>query len=409
MNQYFIIPCPVNTIAAMGDGPFAKLAKLLSTITPNCQFGEVVNLHLGEPDGAIPQFAADYLQKPHDGWAKYPTPTGSDSFRAIVANWATNRFGLDDGFITQANILPLSGTREGLFVIGAYCVMLKQSKLSHNIKPITIFLNPFYHVYKGAAFFTQTDSLIAEGNLAQVVADLPEEILKRVAQVILCSPDNPTGRIMPAQEYRILINMAKKYDFLIVADECYSEIYFGDEPKLSLPIAQELNALNQLIVANSLSKRSGAPGLRSGIVIADTPHIQNLNQLRSHISCIPPAPIIGVSELLWADNAHVALNRQKYLERLNIARQVFGNHQALRIPDGGLFLNISVPNGEKFTQIIYQNYGIKILPARYMAFANPDTGLSAGDDFVRVAMLQSGEKWLKICQALYETIKQQRN
>lgn len=394
MVDYYIIPCPNDTISAMGDGPFTKLQKLIDDITPNTPFGGVVNLHLGEPDGQIPEFAQKILQKPHIGWSKYPVTNGSDAFRAVVAEWANNRYELG-GWVKPDNILPLSGTREGLFSLGAYHVMLKKRQLPAGHTPITIFNNPFYHVYKGCAYLTNSDICIINGKLSDILPTLPVDILQRTAQVIICAPDNPTGAIPTDDEFTKILQLAQQYKFMVLADECYSELYYGQNaPRLSLPIAQQLGCLENLAMVNSLSKRSGAPGLRSGIVITHSTHIKNITQLRSHLACIPPAPIIDVSTALWADNDHVVINRTKYNERVNIACDVFGN-KLLR-PDGGLFLYLNVNGGEAMCRKIYQHLGVKTLPGRYMAIPNPADNTTNADNYLRIAMLKHGDEWRNI-------------
>ena len=296
--------------------PFQKLAKLFGEVTPNAAL-KPISLHIGEPKHATPQFIRDALVAGLDGLAKYPTTTGSDALRTTIANWLAGRYGIPAPD-AKTQVLPVNGSREALFAFAQ--TVIDRSKKD----PVVVCPNPFYQIYEGAALLSGATpyflNTLPEDNYALNFAQLPEEIWQRTQLIYVCSPGNPNGRVMPLAEWKSLFEMSDRYGFVIAADECYSEIYFGENKPLgALQAAQLLGRkdYNNLVVFSSLSKRSNVPGLRSGFVAGDAGILEKFALYRTYHGCAMNPAIQSASIAAWNDESHVEENRRLYAEKFS--------------------------------------------------------------------------------------------
>jgi N-succinyldiaminopimelate aminotransferase len=364
------------------DYPFQRLADLLRGVEPN---GQPVIMSIGEPQHQPPAFVAEILAKESAGWGKYPPMQGTPSFRAAAAAWASRRFGLPEGRLDpERHLLPLSGTREGLYQLAQ--LVLDQGAGDKNL---VLLPNPFYQVYAGAALMAGGEPVFVpatpETGFLPDFAALPEGFLDRVALAYFCSPANPQGAVASASRLKQLVELARKHHFILAADECYSEIYHGTPPAGVLAACGHDFA--NVLAFHSLSKRSSAPGLRSGFVAGDETVIKDFAKMRAYCCAAVPLPILAASEALWRDEAHVASSRAAYQAKFDLADRLLGDLPGYHRPAGGFFLWLDVGNGERFTRQLWRESGVKLLPGAYLA--RPDRmGRNPGEAYVRIALVQ---------------------
>lgn len=371
--------------------PFTRLNKLLEGVESGGGNTPLL-LSLGEPQFDPPGFVAEIIAKSAAGWAKYPPTAGTEAFRAAAKAWLDRRYALPAALLDPArHILPVSGTREALFQIALSAVALGEPKG----KTLVLMGNPFYHSYAGAA-------VVAGGEPCFLAADrasgflpsptgIPPEILRRAAMVYLCSPANPQGAVADLDHLKAWLDLARRHDFLLAADECYAEIYQDAPPPGALEAARERGGdLANLLVFHSLSKRSSAPGLRSGFVAGDPRYIQRQAQLINYGGVATPLPILAAATALWQDEAHVAENRARYQRSFDLAQRILGPlFGEIRAP-GGFFLWLDVGDGETAAVELWRQAAIKVLPGAYMA--RPDAaGVNPGARYIRVALVYDPE------------------
>ncbi|MGI9461231.1 MAG: aminotransferase class I/II-fold pyridoxal phosphate-dependent enzyme [Alphaproteobacteria bacterium] len=425
---------PKNNIIILGRGgdaanllspsPFQKLEKLLVDIKPKLTSGQkILPLHLGEPDGGMPLLAKPILaqQKFYDGFGKYPELLGSNECRMAIKNWAIRRFSLRANLLATEssvnNILPTSGSREGLAMAIGYAVKKKQIKLKHQI-PLVVITNPFYHVYQASGVMAGAevmaihcfDEMQLDKNhiakklsLADGILSLPLATQKRIAAIVVCTPDNPTGRILTMTEMEHLYDIARQCDSFVISDECYSDLYDGVPSISFLNHADNGFGLGRMIISNSLSKRSGVPGLRAGVLIGDRAVIKEMAILRAHLSAIHPQSLQMIATDLWNDDAHVVVNRQKYNRRAKTAATVIGRSPSFQMPSAGFFLYLRFDKnvgGAAMVRDIYAATGIKLLPAIFMAGQTADDTKNPAYAYARLSMIIDGDEWLSVLQQL---------
>ena len=369
------------------DYPFQRLNALLANITPAGD-GDPIAMSIGEPQHDAPDMIFEDLNRHRDGWNKYPPTAGTKTYRAAVADWLIRRYGLQAGWIDpDRHVLPVAGTREGLFM----AAMLAVPPEKNGKQPAVAMPNPFYQVYVGAAVMAGAEPVFvpatADTGFQPDLSTLDKDILDRVALAYLCSPANPQGSVADMDRLKTTITLARDHDFVLVGDECYSEIYADAPPPGLLQACAELgDDLTTVLVFNSLSKRSSVPGLRAGFVAGDADLIARLQTLRSHGGAAQPLPLMAAATSLWRDEEHVESNRAMYRQKFDDAADIFGTRFGFSIPAGGFFLWLDVGDGEAAARTLWQQGGIKVLPGTYLS--RPDeTGNNPGDRYIRVALV----------------------
>ena len=377
--------------------PFQKLATLLREVRPNSDYS-AIRLSIGEPKHATPKFIRDVLSANLDGLANYPTTSGSDTLRNTIANWLAARYDIPaPDFKTQ--VLPINGSREALFAFA-------QAVIDRNKKdPVVVCPNPFYQIYEGAAFLAGATpcflNTLPQDNFSLNFTQLPEDVWQRTQLIYVCTPGNPTGRVLSLDEWKTLFEMSDRHGFVIASDECYSEIYFKDKPLGALQAAHQLgrNDYRNLAVFSSLSKRSNVPGMRSGFVAGDASVIENFMLYRTyHGSAMNPA-VQAASIAAWNDEAHVAENRRLYAEKFTKVIEILNPVLPVTLPDAGFYLWIRTPISDTaFAQALYRDYNVAVLPGSYLARAAQ--GINPGENFVRLALVANVAETLEAAERI---------
>jgi N-succinyldiaminopimelate aminotransferase len=380
--------------------PFQKLSKLFGEVTPNSAL-KPISLHIGEPKHATPQLIKDALIAGLDGLVKYPTTTGSEALRAMISNWLARRYGIPAPH-TKYQILPVNGSREALFAFAQ--AVIDRSKND----PVVVCPNPFYQIYEGAALLAGAKphflNTLPEDNYALNFAQLPEAVWQRTQLIYVCSPGNPNGRVMPLAEWKKLFEMSDRYGFIIASDECYSEIYFGDDKPLgALQAAQQLGRddFKNLVMFSSLSKRSNVPGLRSGFVAGDAEILEKFALYRTYHGCAMNPAIQTASIAAWNDEAHVAENRCLYVEKFSKVMAILGSVLPVSKPDASFYLWVRTPIADTtFAQQLHRDYNVSVLPGSFLA--REAHGINPGANFIRMALVANLEETLEAARRIAE-------
>ena len=376
---------------------FPRLRALLDVHPPG---GPTVHMTIGEPRHPFPDWVGDVLAAHVHEFARYPINEGTDELRAAISAWLGRRYDIDVD--PDMQIMALNGTREGLY--NAAMALCPETK--HGKRPVILTPNPFYQVYAVAALSVGAEPIFvpateATGHLPDYM-NLPKETLERVTLAYLCSPANPQGAVADRGYWEKLIGLAEEYDFQILADECYSEIFRDAPPVGALQVARDLGAHpERVVVFHSLSKRSNVPGLRSGFVAGGPESVKRIKQLRAYAGAPLPMPLQRVAERLWSDETHVAESRRLYVEKYNIADEIFRDVPGAHAPAAGFFLWLPVADGEAAALKLWTETGVRVLPGAYLS-RDTDTG-NPGKGFIRVAMvaprdeMTDGLKRLRAC------------
>ena len=385
--------------------PFERLRALTQDIQPNEDYN-YIPLTLGEPKHAPPDFVIATLSDTAalaQDLASYPATRGSDELRAAIAEWLQRRFKATVS--ADTNILPVNGTREALFCFA-------QAMLSGKPDSRVLVPNPFYQIYEGAAllagatptFIDNDPTLHYQQNFEQV----PESIWRDTELVYICSPGNPTGQIIEEQQLQLLITKAHQYDFIIAADECYSELYFDTPPTslLSASAAMGNPDYARCVVFHSLSKRSNLPGLRSGFVAGDARLLESYLQYRTYHGCAMSPHHQRASALAWNDEAHVEANRALYVEKFATVSELLADAYQLEQPAGGFYHWLPTPiDDQAFAMELLRAYNVAVMPGTFLARAHNETGATAtnpGTNHVRVAWVAPLEQCAEAARRLRE-------
>lgn len=366
--------------------PFEKLRRLFAGAEPPTALAPI-RLSIGEPQHATPEFIKQALAAGLGGLANYPTTQGTDALREAIAGWLTRRYGLPP-LDASTQVLPVSGSREALFAF-AQCVV-------DGSRPGALVLcpNPFYQIYEGAAYLagaapTFFNSLPEDGFAADF-RRIPASTWDRIQLVYVCSPGNPTGRVLTLEEWGTLFELSDRYGFAVAADECYSEIYFDDAapPLGALQAARRLGRSDyrSLVVFSSLSKRSNVPGLRSGFVAGNADVLRRFLLYRTYQGCAMNPAVQQASIAAWQDEGHVAENRRQYREKFDAVTPVVARHLPTARPDAGFYLWARTPIADtEFARRLYHEYNVSVLPGSYLA--REAGGINPGEGFVRIALV----------------------
>ncbi|MCH2163635.1 MAG: aminotransferase class I/II-fold pyridoxal phosphate-dependent enzyme [Marinovum sp.] len=382
---------------------FPRLRALLDVHDPAPEFADdVVNMTIGEPQHAFPEFLGRVLADNLATFSKYPPNDGAPELRQAISDWAGRRYGVALDPATQ--IMPLNGTREGLYNVAmALCPERKNGQ-----KPVILIPNPFYQVYMIAAISVAAETVFVpagpEMGFMPDYASLPKEVLDRVTMAYICSPSNPQGAVADEAYWRDLIALAEKHDFRILADECYSEVYRTTPPPGAMEMAQKMGAdPERVLIFHSLSKRSNLAGLRSGFVAGGPECMARIKMLRNYAGTPLPLPVQRVSEAVWADEAHVDASRALYNEKFAEAAQILGDWPGYQTPEGGFFLWLPVDDGEAAALTAWREAAVRVLPGDYLS--RPVDGGSPGKDYIRVALVAPKEDCARGLTRLRDALK----
>ncbi len=379
----------------LGAYPFERLKRLFSNSIPNPALPHI-DAGAGEPRLPLPEFVQNTLNANISGFSKYPATRGNAPLPQAIADWLKQRYGLTD-INPTSQILTANGTREALFAVAHALVNPDAEK-----KPYVMMPNPMYQIYYGAAVTAGAEPYLlpclAENDFAPVLDEVSANTWKNTAFVYVCSPSNPTGWIANRDYYARLLELADRYNFYIVADECYSEIYWQNKPLGLLEVAQNLGRADysRCLVMNSLSKRSALPGLRSGLIAGDADLIARFAKLRSYTGAATPLPLQHVAAAAWSDEAHVARYLKVYRDSLKAFFDVWGQGD---IPAGSFFVWLSVEHDEAFAIAAYEQQSVTLLPGSYLG-AEDSHGENAGAGFVRLALVDGVEKAAELAARL---------
>jgi N-succinyldiaminopimelate aminotransferase len=386
--------------------PFERLRQLFASVAPNSQL-RPISLGIGEPRHATPalvqQAYCDAILKT-GGLSVYPATAGEASLKSAILNWAERRYGLKLDAASQ--VLPVNGSREALFAF-AQTVLAPRT----DGRTLVVCPNPFYQIYEGAALLAGAQPYFVPSvparNFAQDWDSVPADVWERTQLLFVCSPGNPAGAVMPLDEWAKLFALSDTYGFVIASDECYSEIYFRDEPPLGgLEAAAKLGRTDfkNLVAFTSLSKRSNVPGMRSGFCAGDATLIRQFLLFRTyHGSAMSPV-VQAASVAAWNDEAHVienrALYRQKFSEVTPLLQQVLD----VALPDAGFYLWADVKGSDTdFARELYALYNVTVLPGSYLA--REANGVNPGAGRIRMALVAETAECLEAAHRIVEFVK----
>ena len=368
--------------------PFEKLNELLQGIIPNEKY-ELSALTIGEPKFETPSFIQDKLKETSSSLRKYPSTIGEPFLRESMINFVKTRFNVS---LEMNQVVPSFGTREVLFNFPQFALFDKKN-------PVMAFTNPFYQIYEGAAIASRSEvihiDLTKENNFKAILSD---EDLKRCDLVILNFPNNPTSASMGVEELGEWVKKALEFDFILVNDECYSEIYFDDATKpaslLEASILVGNKDFKNVLVMNSISKRSSAPGLRSGFIAGDANILKDYLQYRTYVGCASPVPLQEAAAVAWNDQNHVNEFRKIYKKNFEIAHELLGTP----IPEATFYIWLEVEDEIEFTKNLYKEKNIKVLPGSFLG----RNGLGKG--YIRIALVENEEKTREVLTRLKDFI-----
>ncbi|MEJ2499141.1 MAG: succinyldiaminopimelate transaminase [Sulfurovaceae bacterium] len=349
--------------------PFEKLNNLLKEIIPNQDF-KPLNLTIGEPQFNTPSFVLDALKEDVKEFNKYPKTRGEAYLREAILSYNKKRFDID---LTDAQIVPTFGTREALFNFPQYL-------LHDKINAHMVFPNPFYQIYEGDAIASRAKVSYLELKSANnFLPEIDKKMLQSADLVILNSPNNPTGSVLELEDLKAWVRLALEYDFVLVNDECYIDIY------ADAPIPSILNAslevgnreFKNVIALNSLSKRSSAPGLRSGFLAGDKTILEGYMEYRTYVGCASPLPLQRAASKAWEDMEHVGIYREKYRQNMQLAKEMLG----VDVAQATFYVWLDVDDDLAFAKEAYERYNIKVLPGSFLG----RDGVGRG--YVRLALV----------------------
>ena len=354
--------------------PFEKLNNLLEDITPNRSL-QPLSLTIGEPQFETPKFIQDALKNSTKYLNKYAKTTGESFLKVAMRDFIRRRFAVN---LRDEEIIPTFGTREVLFNFPQFLLYDKKS-------PVMAYTNPFYQIYEGTAIASKAKSLyinLLKQNDYKPLLD--KKKLKNADLIILNSPNNPTASVMSIEEYKPWIEFALENGIVLLNDECYSEIYFDKKPPSLLEASIELgnSDFKNILVVNSISKRSSAPGLRSGFIAGDKNILKEYAKYRTYTGCAVPLPLQYAAASAWADEEHVKKNREKYKKNFQIAKEILG----LNPPQATFYIWLEVEDDIEFTKKLYKEQNLKVIPGSFLSRDNQ------GKKNVRIALVENEKR-----------------
>lgn len=397
-----------HSLAALTAGtltsPFSALRRLLAGIEPG--HASPIELTIGEPREAMPDFIAARISETAEQFAKYPPIRGTDPLRQAIADWARRRYALPTPLDAHREVLILNGSREGLFFACLPAAGRKQARG----QPAILMCNPFYSAYLAGAVAVGADPVFLDATAATgFLPDLDalaadKHLLARTAALFIGSPANPQGAVATPDYIAQALRLARNYDFMLFFDECYSEIYTEQAPPGALQVAAKTpERFANLVVFNSLSKRSNLPGLRSGFCAGDPGFIEAYAEIRNMCAPTVPGPIQHASAAAWSDEAHVEAARRAYAAKFAVADELLTGRFGYARPAGGfcLWLDVSQFGGGSDAAVtLWKRAGVKVIPGSFLAQRGRG-GANPGDPYIRLALVQDTST---IREALERTI-----
>jgi N-succinyldiaminopimelate aminotransferase len=390
--------------------PFEKLRQLFAGVTPHPDY-KPISLGIGEPKHPTPAFIQKALTHALAGLATYPTTHGGEPLRAAIAGWLERRYGIPP-VDAATMVLPVNGSREALFAI-AQTVIDPRKPGALVVSP-----NPFYQIYEGAAYLAGAEPYFVNSqpgrNFGCDYSSVPDDVWTRVQLLYLCSPGNPTGAVLSLDDWRELFALSDRHGFVIAADECYSEIYFGATPPLgALEAAHQLGRsggarpYTNLIVFSSLSKRSNVPGMRSGFVAGDPELMKKFLLYRTYCGGAMSPPVQAASIAAWNDEAHVQENRTLYKEKFGLITPLLKQVMDVELPDAGFYLWADVRrtglSDTEFARGLYAEYNVTVLPGSYLA--RDAHGSNPGRNRIRMALVAEVDEGLEAANRIVQFCK----
>lgn len=386
-------------LAKLQPYPFEKLRALKEQVTP-VDLPHIA-FSIGEPKHTSPSFVAECIANNIQALANYPTTKGTDALRQSIANWCQRRFALTAGSLTAADhVLPVNGTREAIF-------SFIQAAITRSDEALVLCPNPFYQIYEGAANLAGAQpyylNCSADKGFIPDYDAIDDETWARCQMLIICSPSNPTGAVTPLATLQKLIALADKHDFIIVSDECYSEIYF-DEAAPPVGLLEACASLGRhdyarCVVMHSLSKRSNLPGLRSGFVAGDSALLKPYLEYRTYHGSAMPVQHQLASIAAWEDEAHVLQNRDIYREKFAKVVEILSPVLEVSQPEASFYLWAKTPiDDEQFAQGLFAEQNLTLLPGSYLS--REVDGQIPGKGYVRMALVATLEECLEGAQRI---------
>jgi len=373
--------------------PFEKLNDLLQNITPNPDFAPAI-LTIGEPQFETPEFIQKELCNSASLLKKYPKTGGEAILREAMRGFVARRFGIK---LSDAQIIPTFGTREVLFNFPQFLLLEKENS-------VMAYTNPFYQIYEGAAIATNSEvihiNLTKENDFKP---QIDEDELSRADLVIINFPSNPTTATLSLEALGEWVKLSQKHNFVLLNDECYSELY-TDEPIPSLLEAAKYvgnDDFTNILVINSISKRSSAPGLRSGFIAGDAKILKEYMRFRTYVGCASPLPLQHAAAAAWSEESHVESARAIYKENLQLAREILG----VDVPKATFYVWLEVGNALEVTKKLYERYHVKVLPGEFLSREDKN-GVNPGKGFIRIALVEDPKKTKDALQRIKECLSE---
>ncbi len=386
--------------------PFQRLNRLLTGIEPPANY-ERIMLSLGEPKHAPPPFIHDLLANGGHLLSGYPATRGEESLRESICSWLSRRFHISEEKLDPArHVLPVSGSREAIFSF----IQAAVDRSSHCPARV-VMPNPFYQIYEGATIMAGATpyflNSLEENDWQPQLDNVPEQIWQETQLLILCSPDNPVGSVIPADIYIKALSLADRYGFIVAADECYSELYRDESSPpvglLQVAAEQGRNNFERCIVFHSLSKRSNLPGLRSGFVAGDSKIIDTYFKYRTYHGCVPNRLTQAISTAAWNDDEHVVQNRAVYRDKFTAVIDILDPVIKLNHPAAGFYLWPETPiNEEEFSRRLFLNENVVTLPGTYLARNTIDG--NPGKNRIRIALVAEQQECIEAAERICEFI-----
>ena len=377
-------------LARLQPYPFEKLRALLAGALPDAAL-RPINLSIGEPKHATPALVRDALAASLDGLAAYPATAGTPELRRAIAAWLARRYGIPAPD-AERQVLPVNGSREALFAFA-------QSVIDPSRPAKVVCPNPFYQIYEGAALLAGATPLYSKDLLQR-------SDWKDVQLAYVCSPANPTGKVLSLQDWQRLFELSERHGFVIASDECYSEIYFEEAPIGALQAACKLNRpdYSRLVVFSSLSKRSNAPGMRSGFAAGNAALLKSFLLYRTYHGSAMSLAVQQASIAAWNDERHVQENRRLYAQKFASVLPLLKDPLKAQMPQGGFYLWLRTPiDDREFTRRLHHEYNVLVLPGSFLA--RDAEGSNPGVNHVRIALVAPLEECVEAAERLMRFAK----